>query len=110
PFRRISPGRRQSSFSVVVVIVGNKDGLRGAGIVPVARVISVRAPRNRARQEVGMTVYKGNCFCGAVEIAVDGEPVGAGYCHCASCRSWSASPVNAFTLWRPEAITVTKGE
>src|SRR5207249_12308388 len=37
--RRISPGRRQSSFSVVVVIVGNKDGLRGAGIVPVAGVI-----------------------------------------------------------------------
>src|SRR2546421_5659028 len=59
PFRRISPSRRQSSFSVVVVIVGNKDGLRGAGIVPVARVISVRAPRNRARQEVDMTVYKG---------------------------------------------------
>lgn len=57
-----------------------------------------------------MSVYKGKCFCGAVEIAVEGEAVAAGYDHCASCRSWSAGPVNAFTLWKPEAVKVTKGE
>ena len=27
-----------------------------------------------------------------VKIVVTGDPVGAGYCHCASCRSWSARP------------------
>jgi hypothetical protein len=32
-----------------------------------------------------------------------------GYCHCASCRSWSAGPVNAFTLWKPENVKITKG-
>ena len=32
-----------------------------------------------------------------------------GYCHCSSCRSWSAGPVNAFTLWKPENVKVTKG-
>ena len=32
-----------------------------------------------------------------------------GYCHCASCRSWSAGPVNAFTLWKPDNVKVTKG-
>ena len=32
-----------------------------------------------------------------------------GYCHCSSCRSWSAAPVNAFTLWKPENVKVTKG-
>ncbi|QSX80091.1 GFA family protein [Lysobacter solisilvae] len=32
-----------------------------------------------------------------------------GYCHCASCRSWSAGPVNAFTLWKPENVKVTRG-
>jgi hypothetical protein len=32
-----------------------------------------------------------------------------GYCHCNSCRSWSAAPVNAFTLWQPESVRVTKG-
>jgi len=54
--------------------------------------------------------YKGACFCGAVELTVSGEPVAAGFCHCASCRSWSASPVNAFSLWKPEAVKITKGE
>lgn len=53
--------------------------------------------------------YKGSCFCGAVELTVSGEPVGMGYCHCESCRHWSAGPVNAFTLWKPEAVQVTRG-
>ena len=54
--------------------------------------------------------YRGTCFCGAVEIAVTGQPSAMGYCHCRSCRSWSAAPVNAFTLWPPQALKVTKGE
>jgi len=54
-------------------------------------------------------VYPGQCFCGAVQLQVSGAPVGAGYCHCTACRSWSASPVNAFTLWKPEAVKVTRG-
>jgi hypothetical protein len=53
--------------------------------------------------------YQGACFCGAVEISVSGEPAGMGYCHCESCRSWSAGPVNAFTLWKPDAVKVTRG-
>ena len=53
--------------------------------------------------------YKGSCFCGAVELTVSGEPVAAGYCHCESCRSWSAAPVNAFSLWKPDAVKITKG-
>lgn len=32
-----------------------------------------------------------------------------GYCHCNSCRSWSAAPVNAFTLWKPENVRITSG-
>ncbi|MDR5773818.1 MULTISPECIES: GFA family protein [unclassified Caballeronia] len=53
--------------------------------------------------------YRGQCFCGAVQFTVHGKPEGMGYCHCASCRSWSASPLNAFTLWQPEALEVTRG-
>ena len=53
--------------------------------------------------------YKGSCFCGGVELTVSGECVAAGYCHCEGCRRWSAGPVNAFTLWAPSAVTVTKG-
>lgn len=52
---------------------------------------------------------KGSCFCGSVALEVTGDPLAMGYCHCASCRSWSAGPVNAFTLWKPENVRVTKG-
>ena len=53
--------------------------------------------------------YTGRCFCGAVQFEVSGQPAGMGYCHCESCRHWSAGPVNAFTLWKPEALKVTRG-
>ena len=53
--------------------------------------------------------YSGSCFCGAVELVAVGQPVAMGYCHCRSCRHWSASPVNAFTLWTPAAVEVTRG-
>lgn len=51
----------------------------------------------------------GACFCGAVSIKVTGTPEAMGYCHCSSCRSWSAGPVNAFTLWKPGNVTITQG-
>ena len=53
--------------------------------------------------------HLGSCFCGAVTLEVSGAPEAMGYCHCSSCRSWSAGPVNAFTLWKPENVKVTKG-
>jgi len=58
---------------------------------------------------MGDQSFNGQCFCGAVRITVTGEPAAAGYCHCSSCRSWSAGPVNAFTLWKPESVKVTRG-
>lgn len=54
-------------------------------------------------------VYTGTCFCGKVEVQVTGEPAAMGYCHCDSCRHWSAGPVNAFTLWKPEDVKITRG-
>jgi hypothetical protein len=56
-----------------------------------------------------MADYKGSCFCGAVEFTASGEPFAMGFCHCGSCRHWSAGPVNAFTLWQPGAVRITKG-
>jgi len=53
--------------------------------------------------------YHGSCFCDEVQFTVTGEPTGQGYCHCESCRKWSAGPVNAFTLWNPESVHIDKG-
>jgi hypothetical protein len=53
--------------------------------------------------------YHAACFCGNVEFTVSGKPAAMGYCHCDSCRHWSAAPVNAFTLWAPRAVRVTRG-
>ncbi len=53
--------------------------------------------------------HQGTCFCRSVHLEVTGKPAAMGYCHCSSCRHWSASPVNAFTLWAPQAVRVTHG-
>jgi hypothetical protein len=69
-----------------------------------------------AEKEHGVTAtaqhgeYVGKCFCGTVQIRASGAPLAMGYCHCKDCRAWSAGPVNAFTLWQPEGITVERGE
>ena len=53
--------------------------------------------------------HVGTCFCGAVEVEVVGSPEAMGYCHCRSCRSWSGGPVNAFTLFKPDAVRIKSG-
>lgn len=53
--------------------------------------------------------YTASCFCGAVRLILQGDPEAQAYCHCDSCRRWSAGPVNAFTLWKPENVEITSG-
>ncbi len=55
-------------------------------------------------------MYKGSCFCGEVEFEVTGTPAVMGYCHCKDCTTWSAAPINAFSLWAPDNVRITKGE
>jgi hypothetical protein len=43
-------------------------------------------------------------------IEASGAPLNMGYCHCDSCRRYSGAPLSAFTLWKPENVTVTRGE
>lgn len=54
--------------------------------------------------------YQGSCFCGAVTFTVKTAPALMAYCHCDSCRHWASSPVSAFTLWKPDALEITRGE
>jgi len=55
------------------------------------------------------TKYQGSCFCGEVKFTVTGKPEVMAYCHCDSCRNWSAGPVSAFTLWAPATLEITQG-
>src|SRR5260370_31313280 len=45
--------------------------------------------------------------CGRIRGEWRTRPMG--YCHCESCRHRSAGPVNAFSLWQPTAMKITKG-
>jgi hypothetical protein len=75
------------------------------------RVAAWRSGFASRRYTEGMdkSLHRGSCFCGAVELAIAGTPEAMGYCHCESCRRWSASPINAFTLWKSDAVKVTRG-
>jgi hypothetical protein len=53
--------------------------------------------------------HQGACFCGAVEIEISGEPQVQGFCHCTDCAQWAGAPVNAFSLWQPGQVNITKG-
>jgi hypothetical protein len=55
------------------------------------------------------TQHEGSCFCGQVTFIVSGGPEVMAYCHCDSCRKWSASPVSAFTLWKPATLRINQG-
>ena len=55
------------------------------------------------------TQHEGSCFCGDVKFTVTGNPEAMAYCHCDSCRNWSAGPVSAFTLWKPTTLEITQG-
>jgi hypothetical protein len=70
---------------------------------------AVQELNERGTSTTARRVYAGACFCGAIRVEAHGEPEAMGYCHCESCRHWSASPVNAFTLWKPENVQIVAG-
>ena len=57
-----------------------------------------------------MATYEGSCFCGEVKVEVDGEPDAMVVCHCTVCRTWSASPVNGATIFKPENVRIVQGK
>ncbi len=53
--------------------------------------------------------YQGTCYCGAVEVEVQGEPAASAICHCHSCRKWHAAPLNAWSIWPSAKVTISGG-
>lgn len=51
----------------------------------------------------------GQCFCGAVQIEIDGDPIHQVFCHCKSCREWSGQPVTASVMFARKDVHFVKG-
>ena len=50
---------------------------------------------------------EGRCLCGAVQYKIEGEPLWAGHCHCASCRRNTGSAIATFAGFRPRQVSFT---
>jgi len=52
----------------------------------------------------------GGCLCGAIRFRATGPEVGAGYCHCESCRRQTGAPIAAFVVFDAERVLWIKGD
>lgn len=46
-----------------------------------------------------MTTLVGSCTCGEVKVAVRGQPLRIGVCHCTDCRQETGSAFTFFGVW-----------
>ncbi len=49
-------------------------------------------------------MYHGHCLCGQLTFEARGEPRWVSYCHCASCRRHTASPVTCFVNFKSDQV------
>lgn len=53
--------------------------------------------------------HNGRCYCGQVQVEVEGDTVFEAYCHCDSCRRWHSAPMAALAAW-PESSVKVRGD
>lgn len=51
----------------------------------------------------------GGCHCGAVRYEAEGEAMTHALCHCSDCRRSAGAPIVAWTMYRIDAVKLTKG-
>jgi hypothetical protein len=51
----------------------------------------------------------GGCHCGAIRYEVEGEALTHALCHCTDCRRCAGAPMVGWTMYRADAVKVTKG-
>ena len=57
-----------------------------------------------------MSITKGQCLCGQIEIEMDGEPKMQGNCHCTDCKQATGSTYASLVFFPSESVKVTSGE
>ena len=50
------------------------------------------------------------CLCGAVKLAIDGEPLAQFYCHCDDCQAVSGGAYVSVAVFPSKAVHVVQGE
>ena len=48
--------------------------------------------------------HSGHCLCGDVRFTANGDPAWVSYCHCASCRRHTGSPVSCFVNFEKAVV------
>ena len=51
----------------------------------------------------------GGCHCGAIRYEAEGEALTHALCHCTDCRRHAGAPMVGWTMYRLDAVKVTKG-
>lgn len=67
-------------------------------------------PYTLAKDEKDFTIkYKSTCLCGAVEYAVDADPLGSKFCHCTGCQRLHGAPFQWAAIFPKEHVRFIKG-
>lgn len=53
--------------------------------------------------------YHGQCFCGAIQFELHGEPKQNVFCHCRSCQRLHGAPSTLTSIYDKECVQFTKG-
>jgi hypothetical protein len=59
----------------------------------------------RTEGESRPTLARGHCLCGNIELEAKGSARWVAYCHCASCRRHTGSPVTCFVNFLKDEVT-----
>jgi hypothetical protein len=54
----------------------------------------------------GYGYLSGGCLCGALRLAIIGQPARTGLCHCTTCRKETGAPFKHFAVYAESAVAV----
>ena len=51
----------------------------------------------------------GGCHCGAIRYEAQGDAITHALCHCTDCRRHAGAPMVGWTMYKKDAVRITKG-